>query len=96
VIDGRTVVVDASASPQRESSQDITIISVTQLEKVVRRQEPVYLVHLSQIGVESDPAKGSHLSNAWECMLNEFSDVNPVDQPGLPPERSVAMEIELE
>jgi hypothetical protein len=47
VIDGRTVVVDASASPQRESSQDITRISATQLKKVVRRQEPVYLVHLS-------------------------------------------------
>jgi hypothetical protein len=29
-------------------------------------------------------------------MLDEFSDVFPVDQPGLPLERSVAMEIELE
>jgi hypothetical protein len=29
-------------------------------------------------------------------MLDEVSDVFPVDQPGLPPERSVAMEIELE
>jgi hypothetical protein len=96
VIDVRTVVVDASASPQRESSQDITIISATQLKKVFRRQEPVYLVHLSQIGVEPDPTKGSHLPNAWECMLDDFSDVFPVDQPGLPPESSVAMEIELE
>ena len=96
VIDGRTVVVDASASPQRKPSQDITRISATQLKKVVRRQEPVYLVHLSQIGVEQDQAKGSQLPNAWECMLDEFSDVFPVDQPGLPPERSVAMEIELE
>jgi hypothetical protein len=41
VIDGRTVVVDASASRQRESSNDITGISATQLKKVVRRQEPV-------------------------------------------------------
>jgi hypothetical protein len=96
VIDGRTVVVDASASPQRESSLEITRISATQLKKVVKRQEPVYLVHLRQIGVESDPAKGSHLPNAWECMLDEFSDVFPVDQPGLPPERSVDMEIVLE
>ena len=30
VIDGRTVVVDASASPQRQPSQDITRISATQ------------------------------------------------------------------
>jgi hypothetical protein len=29
-------------------------------------------------------------------MLGEFSEVFPVDQPGLPPERSVDMEIELE
>jgi hypothetical protein len=92
VIDDRTVVVDASASPQRESSKDITRISATQLKKVVRRQEPVYMVHLCQIGVEPDPAKGSRLPDAWECMLDEFSDVFPVDQPGLPPERSVAME----
>jgi hypothetical protein len=96
VIDGRTVVVDAYASPQRESSQEITRISATQLKKVFRRQEPVYLVYLSYIGVESDPANGSHLPNAWECMMDEFSDVFPVDQPGLPPERSVAMEIEPE
>jgi hypothetical protein len=37
VIDDRTVVVDASASPQRKPSQDITRISATQLKKVVRR-----------------------------------------------------------
>jgi hypothetical protein len=96
VIDGRTVVVDASASPQRESSMDTTRISATQLKKVVRRQEPVYMVHLCQIGVDADPAKGSRFLDAWECMLDEFSDVFPVDQPGLPQERSVAMEIEVE
>jgi hypothetical protein len=28
-------------------------------------------------------------------MLKEFEDVLPTDQPGLPPERSVAMEIAL-
>jgi hypothetical protein len=96
VIDGRTVVVDASASPQRESSKDITIISATQLKKVVRRQEPVYTAHLCQIGKDADPAEGSSFPDAWECMLDEFSDVFPVDQPGLPPEHSVSMEIELE
>jgi hypothetical protein len=96
VIDGRTVVMDASASPQRESSKVITRISATQLKNVVRRQEPVYPVYLCQIGVQLDPAKCSRLPDAWECMLDEFSDVFPVDQPGLPPERSVAMEIELE
>jgi hypothetical protein len=96
MIDGRTtVVVDASASPQRESSKDITRISSTQL-KNGRRQEQVYMVHLYQIGVEPDHEKGSRFLDAWECMLDEFSDVFPVDQPGLPPERSVAMEIELE
>jgi hypothetical protein len=29
-------------------------------------------------------------------MLDDFSDVFPVDQPVLPPERSVSIEIELE
>jgi hypothetical protein len=46
VIDGRTVVVYASTSTQCELSQDITRISATQLKKVVRPQEPVYLVNL--------------------------------------------------
>jgi hypothetical protein len=96
LIDGRTVVVAASASPQRDSSKDITRISATQLKNVVRRQEPVYMVNLCQIGVDPDPAKGSRLPDAWEYMLDEFSDVFPVDQQGLPPELSVAMEIELE
>jgi hypothetical protein len=95
VIDGRTVVVDVSASPQRESSKDSTRISATQLKKLVRRQEPVYMV-LCQTGVNADPAKCSCLLDAWEFMLDEFSDVFPVDQSGLPPERLVAMEIELE
>jgi hypothetical protein len=94
VIDCRTVIMDTSASPQRESSKDIIRFSAKQLKKVVRRKDPVYLVHLCQIGVDADPAKGSPLPDAWECMLDEFSDVFPVDQPGLPPERSVAMEIE--
>jgi hypothetical protein len=96
VIDGRTVAVDASAIPQRKSSKDITRISATQSKKVVRRQEPVYMVHLCQIGVDADPAKGSRLPDAWEYMLDEFLDVFTVDQPGLPPERSVTMEIKLE
>jgi hypothetical protein len=46
VIDGRTVVVDESASPQRELSKNITRISAAKLKKVVRRQEPFYIVHL--------------------------------------------------
>jgi hypothetical protein len=29
-------------------------------------------------------------------MVDDFSDVFPIDQPGLPPERSVSMETELE
>jgi hypothetical protein len=70
-------------------------ISATQLKKVVRRKEPVYLVHLSQILVDRNPAESNQLPNAWECMLTEFEDVYPIDQPGLPPERSFAMEIAL-
>jgi hypothetical protein len=88
VIDGRTVVVDASASPQCEPSQEITRISATHLQKVVRRQEPVYLVHLSQVGVEPDPTEGSCLPNAWECVLDKFSDVFPC-RPTRPSPRTV-------
>jgi hypothetical protein len=64
------------------------------LKKVVRRKEPVYLVNLSQMGVDGNPTEDSHFSNAWECMLTEFEDVFPTAHPGLPSERAVAMEID--
>jgi hypothetical protein len=95
-VDGKSVEIDASMDPQCQGSHSITRISATQLKKVVRRNEPVYLVHLSQVGLEGNPAENSQLPNAWECMLKEFEDVFPTDQPGLPPDRSVAMEIDLE
>jgi hypothetical protein len=66
LIDGRTVVVDTLASPQRESSQDITRISAMQLKKVARRQEPVYLVHLSQTGVGPGPGKRQSFAQCME------------------------------
>jgi hypothetical protein len=48
------------------------------------------------MGVGGNPAENNQLPNAWECMLTEFEYVFPTGQPGLPPERSVAMEIALE
>jgi hypothetical protein len=95
-VDGKSVEIDASWDPQCQGSHSITRISATQLKKVVRRKEPVYLVHLSHIGVDGNPAQNSQLPKAWECMLTEFEDVFPTDQPGPPPERSAAMEIALE
>jgi hypothetical protein len=48
------------------------------------------------MGVGENPAVNSQLPNAWECMLTEFEDVFPTDQPVLHPEHSVAMDIDLE
>jgi hypothetical protein len=48
------------------------------------------------MGVGGNPAVNSQLPNAWECILTEFEDEFPTVQPGLPPERSVAMAIALE
>jgi hypothetical protein len=95
-VDGKSVEIDASWDAQCQGSHSITRISGTQLKKVVRRKEPVYLVNLSHIGVDGNPAQNSQLPNAWECMLTEFEDAFPIDQPGRTPERSVAMEIALE
>jgi hypothetical protein len=50
---------------------------------------------MSQMGVDGNPAENSQLPNAWECMLKEFEDVFPTDKPRIPPERSVAMGIDL-
>jgi hypothetical protein len=95
-VDGKSVEIDASLDHQCQGPPSITRISATQLKKVVRRKDPVYLVHLSQMVVDGNPAENSQLPNALECMLTEFEDLFPTDQPGLPPERSVAMEIALE
>jgi hypothetical protein len=95
-VHGESVEIDASLDAQCQRSHAITRISATQLKQVVRRKEPVYLFNLSPMGVDGNPAENSQLPNAWECMLKEFEDVFPTDQPGLPPERSVAMEIALE
>jgi hypothetical protein len=92
---GESVEIDASLDPECQGSHAITRISETQLKNVVRRKEPVYRVHLSQMGVGEKPAENDQMHNAWECMLKEFEDVFPTDQPGLLPERSVAMEIDL-
>jgi hypothetical protein len=95
-VDGESVEIDVSLDPQFQGSHAITRISATQLKKVVRRTEPVYLIHLSQMGADRNPAENRQLPNAWECMLKEFEDVFPTDQPGLLPERSVATDIDLE
>jgi Retroviral aspartyl protease len=65
-VDGKSVERDASMDPQCQGSHYITRISATQLKKVVRRKDPVYLVHLSQMGVGGNPAENSQLPNAWE------------------------------
>jgi hypothetical protein len=96
MVDGKSVEIDKSMDPRCQGSHSITRISATQLKKVVQRKEPVYLVHWSQMGVEGNPADNSQFPNAWECMPKEFEDVFPTDKPGLPPERSVATEIDLE
>jgi hypothetical protein len=56
-VDGKSVEIDASWDPQCPGSNSITRISATQFKMVVRRKEPVYLVHLSQIGVDGNPAE---------------------------------------
>jgi hypothetical protein len=63
-VSGKSVEIDASLDPQCQGSHSITRISATQLKKVVRRKKPVYLVHLSQMGVEGNPAENSQLPNA--------------------------------
>jgi hypothetical protein len=56
-INGKSVEIDASLDPQCQGPHALTRISATQLKKVVRRKEPVYLVLLSQMGVEGNLAE---------------------------------------
>jgi hypothetical protein len=68
-VDGEYVEIGASLDPKSQLSHAITRISAAQLQKVDRRKEPVYSVHLSQIGVDGNPAENDQLPNAWKCML---------------------------
>jgi hypothetical protein len=56
-LDGESVEIDASLDPQCQGSHAITRISATQLKKVVLRQEPIFLVHLSRMVVDGNPAE---------------------------------------
>jgi hypothetical protein len=63
-VDCKSVEIDAPLDPQCQGSHAITRILATQLKKVFRRMEPVYLVHLSQMRVDGNPAE-KHIA---ECM----------------------------
>jgi hypothetical protein len=74
-VDGESVEIEASLYSQCQGSHGINRISATQLKNVVRRKEPVYLIHLSQMGVDGNPAENNQLLNASECILKEFEGV---------------------
>jgi hypothetical protein len=88
-VDGEFVEIDESLDLQCQGSHAITRMSATQLKEVVRRKEPVYLVHLSQmlvdgirlkiviaecIGMHSQVMDYSSVQNSIPCHL----DLSPV------------------
>jgi Reverse transcriptase (RNA-dependent DNA polymerase) len=91
----KCVEVDASVNPQKKVNGDVQHISAAKMTRVFRRRQRVFLVRLNNIRTESKPQNASELTPRWNALLHESSDIFPEEQPGLPPERHVSMEIDL-
>jgi hypothetical protein len=88
---GRTIRIDASAKPAVDRDAASFLISATQLKRASRHL-PMYMIKLNVI--ESEP-KTKHLKGKWASLLDEYKDVFPDEQPGLPPRRQIELEIQL-
>ena len=66
----------------------ISLISVLQANKMLRKARQGYLVYAIESG-------NSEMQLAEVPVVNEFFDVFPEDLPGLPPNREIEFEIEL-
>jgi hypothetical protein len=94
-VDGKCVEVDATTNPQKNEVEGVTQISAAKMTRIFRQRSRVYLVRLNNLQLGPKTENIAPLAPQWKELLNEFSDVFPEDQPGLPPERQVSMEIDL-
>ena len=94
-VDGKCVEIDATTNPQKNEVEGVTQISAAKMTRIFRQRSRVYLVRLNNLQLDPNMENIAPLAPRWKGLLNEFSDVFPEDQPGLPPERQVSMEIDL-
>jgi Reverse transcriptase (RNA-dependent DNA polymerase) len=91
--------VDMSSDPCRPGVPTTTLLTVGQLQEVAKEGDPVFLVTLKGAAVPQTPdakPRDDDLGPEWSQLVEAFSDVFPEDQPGLPPDRAVQLEISLE
>jgi hypothetical protein len=88
-----------SSDPCRPGLPTPTLLTVAQLQEVAKGRDPVFLVTLKEAGGPRGPASPSgeeELSPEWDKLVGDFADVFPEEHPGLPPDRAVQLEINLE
>jgi predicted aspartyl protease/transposase InsO family protein len=92
------VEIDLDKNPCRSAVDTPTLLSTMKIQELAKKGEPVYLVTLKAQGpgkeeVIPEPAS---LPQGWDQMIKDYADVFPEEHPGLPPDRSVQLEINLE
>jgi hypothetical protein len=68
-----------------------------QIQELAKKGEPVFLVTLKAQGPSKEEVirEPTSLPHAWEQMIMYYAGVFPEEHPGLPPDRSVQLEINL-
>jgi hypothetical protein len=72
------------------------LLSTAQLLKTGRGGGPLYLATIRPTSGEATSTIDAELSPSWKSRVGQVDDVFPEGHPGLPPKRSVQMEINLE
>jgi hypothetical protein len=85
-------------NPCRSGVSDASLLSTAQILKIGEEGGQLYLATIRPTSGEatSPTDKDKELSPSWRKLVNQFDDVFPDYHPGLPPKRSVQLEIYLE
>jgi hypothetical protein len=92
------VEVDLNHNPCRSRVSDASLLSTAQILKIGKGGGPLYLATIRSTSGEATSLtdKDKELCPSWKKLVGQFDDVFPDDHPGLPPKRSVQLEINLE
>ncbi len=96
-VPGGAVEVDLDKNPCRSAVDAPTLLSTMKIQELAEG-EPVFLVTLKAQGPGKEEVipEPTSLPPVWDQIIKDYADVFPEEHPGLPPDRSVQLEINLE
>jgi predicted aspartyl protease len=90
------VEVDLDHNTCCSTVSDASLLSTAQILKIGRGGGPLYLATIRPTSREATSPTNEELSPSWKILVGQFDNVFPDDHSGLPPKRSVHLEINLE